>query len=69
MSIVVRQRGDGTLDVTIRTRAKDGTRVRERVRSPFVGRSASTRWGHARQTWLERHARAMRDGSDFETGY
>lgn len=65
MSIIVRQRPDGGLDVTIRTRTRDGTRVRERMRSPFVGRAASARWAYARQCWLERSAGqyTMRNGS------
>lgn len=64
MSIIVSQRPDGGLDVSIRTRAKDGTRVRERMRSPYVGRAASARWAYARQSWLERSSgpSTMRNG-------
>ncbi len=54
MSVAVRQRPGGGLDVTIRTRLRDGTKVRVCVKSPLLRRSDACRRARAHQSALER---------------
>lgn len=56
MSVVVRHRDGGGLDVIIRTRLKDGTRVRVCVRSPVIGKRDALLWARCRQSELKRNS-------------
>src|SRR3954453_22451589 len=52
MSIRVAVSRWGFLEVDIRVRLPDGTRHRERVKSPVQSRSGAKRWGEERERFL-----------------
>ena len=45
----------GFLEVDLRVRLPDGTRYRERVKSPVQSRSGAKRWGEERERFLALH--------------
>ena len=49
----------GFLEVDIRVRLPDGTRHRERVKSPVQSKSGAKRWGEERERYLALHGRAQ----------
>src|SRR5947208_16590602 len=59
MSIRVAVSRWGFLEVDIRVRLPDGTRHRERVKSPVQSRSGAKRWGEERERYLALHGHAQ----------
>jgi len=55
MTIRVGVTRQGWLEVDIRVRLPDGTRYRERVKSPMQSRSRAKRWGEERARFLVIH--------------
>src|SRR5262245_12176747 len=60
MSVTIREYVNGGLEVDIRFTQADGTRVRERVKSPFQGKSATRRWAEARERELMKTGKPSR---------
>jgi hypothetical protein len=50
----------GFLEVDIRVRLPDGTRHRERTKSPVQSRSGAKRWAEERERYLALHGKAQR---------
>lgn len=57
MTVGIRSCRRGGFEVDIRFTWPDGAPFRERLRSPVTGKSASQRWGEARETELLRAGR------------
>ena len=59
----------GFLEVDIRVRLPDGTRHRERVKSPVQSKSGAKRWGEERERYLALHGRAQpKEGGAYARG-
>ena len=60
MSVKVRKFRRGGYEVDIIVRLPDGTRLRERKKTPCTSKSAAQRWGEERQAILLLHGKARR---------